>query len=57
LGLRIPGELAVDGFDPPYVIDSLVTHPTTLGKVEDEIGLTAARMLQELSAGAFFNPV
>jgi hypothetical protein len=57
LGLRIPGELAVDGFDPPYVIDSLVTHPTTLGKVEDEIGLSAARMLQELSAGAFFNPV
>jgi len=52
LGLRIPGELAVAGFDPPYVIDSLVPRPTTLGKVEEEIGLTAARLLQELIAGS-----
>jgi LacI family transcriptional regulator len=51
LGLRMPSELAVAGFDPPYVIDSLVPRPTSLGKVEEEIGLTAARLLQELIAG------
>jgi DNA-binding LacI/PurR family transcriptional regulator len=51
LGLRMPADLAVAGFDPPYVIDSLVPRPTTLGKVEEEIGLTAARLLQELIAG------
>jgi LacI family transcriptional regulator len=51
LGLRMPDDLAVAGFDPPYVIDSLVPRPTTLGKVEEEIGLTAARLLQELIAG------
>ncbi len=39
------------GFDPPYVIDSLVPRPTCLGKVEESIGLTAARLLQELIAG------
>jgi LacI family transcriptional regulator len=51
LGLRLPQDLAVVSFDPPYVIDSLVPRPTTLGKVEEQIGLTAARLLQELIAG------
>ena len=51
LGLRMPADLAVAGFDPPYPIDSLVPRPTSLGKVEEEIGLTAARLLQELIAG------
>jgi LacI family transcriptional regulator len=51
LGLRMPSDLAVAGFDPPYVIDSLVPRPTSLGKVEEEIGFTAARLLQELIAG------
>ena len=39
------------GFDPPYLIDSLVPRPTTLGKVEEKIGITAAQLLQELIAG------
>ncbi len=51
LGLRMPADLAVAGFDPPYVIDSLVPRPTSLGKVEEQIGLTAAQLLQELIAG------
>jgi DNA-binding LacI/PurR family transcriptional regulator len=50
-GLRVPQELAVAGFDPPYVIDSLTPRPTTLGKVEEKIGLAAAELLQELIAG------
>jgi LacI family transcriptional regulator len=51
LGLRMPKDLAVASFDPPYVIDSLVPRPTSLGKVEGKIGLTAARLLQEQIAG------
>jgi LacI family transcriptional regulator len=51
LGLRLPQDLAVAGFDPPYVIDSLAPRPTCLGKVEESIGLTAARRLPELFAG------
>jgi DNA-binding LacI/PurR family transcriptional regulator len=50
-GLRMPADIAVAGFDPPYVIDSLVPRPTTLGKVEERIGLTAARLLQDLMGG------
>jgi LacI family transcriptional regulator len=52
LGLKMPADLAVAGFDPPYVIDALVPRPTSLGKVEEEIGLAAARLLQELIAGS-----
>jgi DNA-binding LacI/PurR family transcriptional regulator len=51
LGLRMPSDVAVAGFDPPYVIDSLVPRPSTLGKVEEKIGLTAARLLQDLMGG------
>jgi LacI family transcriptional regulator len=51
LGLRMPADLAVACFDPPYEIDSLVPRPTALGTVEREIGLTAARLLQDLMAG------
>ena len=51
LGMRMPGDVAVAGFDPPYVIDSLVPHPTALGMVEEKIGLTAARLLQDLISG------
>jgi LacI family transcriptional regulator len=51
LGLRMPGNVAVAGFDPPYVIDALVPCPTTLGKMEERIGLTAARLLQDLMSG------
>jgi LacI family transcriptional regulator len=51
LGLRMPQDVAVAGFDPPYVIDSLVPHPTALDKVEEKIGLTAARLLQDLMSG------
>ena len=47
----MPADLAVAGFDPPYVIDSLVPRPTTLGQVEEKIGLTAARLLHELIGG------
>jgi DNA-binding LacI/PurR family transcriptional regulator len=51
MGLRMPEDLAVASFDPPYVIDSLVPRPTSLGQVEEKIALTAARLLQELIAG------
>jgi len=51
MGLRMPEDLAVASFDPPYVIDSLVPRPTSLGRVEEKIALTAARLLQELIAG------
>ncbi len=51
LGLKMPADLAVAGFDPPYEIDALVPRPTSLRKVEEEIGLTAARLLQQLIAG------
>lgn len=51
LGLRMPSQVAVAGFDPPYVIDALVPHPTTLNGVEETIGLAAARLLQELMGG------
>ena len=52
LGLNMPADIAVAGFDPPYVIDSLVPRPTTLGSVEEKIGLTAARLLQDLMSGS-----
>jgi LacI family transcriptional regulator len=51
LGLRMPGDVAVAGFDPPYEIDSLVPRPTALGTVEEKIGLAAARLLQDLMSG------
>ena len=51
LGLRMPEDLAVASFDPPYVIDSLVPRPTSLGRVEEKIALTAARLLHELIGG------
>jgi len=51
LGLRMPQDVAVAGFDPPYVIDSLVPRPTALEEVEEKIGLTAARLLQDLMSG------
>lgn len=51
LGMRMPEDVAVASFDPPYVIDSLVPHPTALGMVEEEIGLTAAHLLQDLMSG------
>ena len=51
MGLRMPEDLAVASFDPPYVIDSLVPRPTSLGQAEEKIALTAARLLQELIAG------
>jgi LacI family transcriptional regulator len=51
MGLRMPHDVAVAGFDAPYVIDSLVPRPTTLGQVEEKIGLTAARLLEDLMSG------
>ncbi|MCX7040944.1 MAG: LacI family DNA-binding transcriptional regulator, partial [Spirochaetes bacterium] len=51
MGLRMPDDVAVAGFDPPYEIDSLVPRPTALAGVEEEIGLTAARLLQDLMNG------
>jgi LacI family transcriptional regulator len=51
LGLRMPQDLAVASFDPPYVVDSLVPRPTSLGRVEEKMALTASRLLHELIAG------
>lgn len=46
--LAIPKDVAVVSFDPPHVIDSLIPRPTTLGKFEDKIGFTAAKLLFDL---------
>jgi LacI family transcriptional regulator len=51
MGLRMPQDVAVAGFDAPNVIDSLVPRPTALEPVEEKIGLTAARLLQDLMSG------
>ncbi len=51
LKLSIPGDIAVVGFDPPHVIDSLIPRPTTLEEFENKIGLTAAELLLDLMVG------
>ncbi len=51
LRLSIPGDVAAVAFDPPYVIDSLIPRPTTLSKIEEDIGITAARQLFLLMTG------
>jgi LacI family transcriptional regulator len=45
LGLSIPEDIAVASFEHPDVIDALSPRPTTLGKIEADIGTAAAGML------------
>jgi LacI family transcriptional regulator len=48
LGLVIPEDIAVASFEHPDVIDALSPRPTTLGKIEADIGAAAASMLLSL---------
>jgi LacI family transcriptional regulator len=48
LRLSVPRDVATVSFDPPYVIDALSPIPTTLGRFEEKIGTTAAKMLHTL---------
>ena len=48
LGLAIPEDIAVASFEHPDVIDALSPRPTTLGKIEADIGAAAASMLLSL---------
>ena len=47
-GLSIPADVAVASFEHPDVIDALLPRPTTLKKVEAQIGTAAATMLLSL---------